>query len=86
MSRKKLKRFKFIKDLCVVSGVIGFLMVATVPDDIPTELLISRALIGTAVVVLSFFSHRFVTGLERYKKSTRERQFHMYSLKNSTQE
>lgn len=85
MSRK-MKKFKVMKDLCVVSGVIGFLILATIPDDMPINLFVIRILIGTAVVVLSFFTHRFVTGLERYKKSTRERQFHMYSLKNSTQE
>lgn len=86
MSRRKLKKIKFVKDLCVVSGVIGFLMVATIPDDMPMDLFVIRILIGTAVVVLPFFSHRFLTGLERYKKSTREQHFHMYSLKNSIQE
>lgn len=86
MSRRKLKKIKFIKDFCVVSGVIGFLMIATIPDDMPMDIFVIRVLIGTAVVVLSFFTHRFVTGLERYKKSTLEHNFHMYSLKNSIQE
>lgn len=86
MSRRKLKKIKFIKDFFVVSGVIGFLMIATIPDDMPMNIFVIRVLIGTAVVVLSFFAHRFVTGLERYKKSTREQHFHMYSLKNSIQE
>lgn len=86
MRRRKLKRIKFIKDCCSVSGVVGFLILATIPDDLPVEIFAIRVLIAMSVMALSYITHRFMSGLERYKKSTRERQFHMYSLKNTTQE
>lgn len=74
MSRTKLKKFKFIKDFCISTGIIGFLIVSTIPDDMPMDLFFIRMIVGSILFILSFFTHKFVSGYERYvaNNSTRK--------------
>ena len=90
MQRRKLRKYRIMQDFCKVTGVIGLAILITTSDALPTDAILVHGFSGLAIMWLSYTVHRFLKGYERYKilqeqkKSTSERNFKMYSLKNPT--
>ena len=89
MQRRKLRKYRIMQDCCVVTGVIGAVILFTTSDALPADAILTQGFAGLAIIWLSYTAHRFLKGYERYKilqeqkKSTRERKFRMYSLKKT---
>lgn len=88
MQNRKLIKFRYLREGCTVSGVIGFLLLASIPDNIPEEMIVARAAVALLVMLLSWTTYWYSYLLEnqyiRYpkhetdktKKSAQNRQIH----------
>ncbi len=89
MQRRKLRKYRIMQDFCVVTGVIGAVILFTTSEVLPMDAILTQGVSGITIMCLSYIAHRFLKGYEKYKilqeqkKSTRERKFRMYSLKNT---
>lgn len=65
MQRRKLRKLRWLREGCMTSGVIGFLILASIPDNLPGRMILARAVIALLVMVLSWITYRCTKCMER---------------------
>lgn len=65
MQRRKLRKLRWLREGCMTSGVIGFLILASIPDNLPVRMILARAVIALLVMALSWITYRYAQCVER---------------------
>lgn len=75
MQKRKLKKFKYMRQGCMISGVAGFLLLASIPDNMPDGMIIVRAVTALLVMALSWITYRYIQYMEcRYIQILKRKQ------------
>ena len=74
MQRRRLRKLRWLREGCVTSGVIGFLIMASIPDNLPGRMILARAVIALLVMALSWITYRYIRCVERRYIQTQNRQ------------
>ena len=65
MQRRRLRKLRWLREGCMTSGVIGFLILASIPDNMPERMILARAVIALLVMVLSWITYQYIRCVER---------------------
>lgn len=64
MQRRRLRKLRWLREGCMTSGVIGFLILASIPDNMPGRMILARAVIALLVMALSWITYRYAQCME----------------------
>ena len=67
MQRRKLRKYRIMQDFCVVTGVIGAVILFTTSEVLPMDVILTQGVSGITIMCLSYIAHRFLKGYEKYK-------------------
>ena len=74
MQRRRLRKLRWLREGCMTSGVIGFFLLASIPDNLPGRMILARAVIALLVMVLSWITYRYAKCVECRYIQTQNRQ------------
>lgn len=64
MQRRRLRKLRWLREGCMTSGVIGFFLLASIPDNLPGRMILARAVIALLVMALSWITYRYTKCME----------------------
>lgn len=65
MQRRRLRKLRWLREGCMTSGVIGFFLLASIPDNLPGRMILARAVIALLVMALSWITYQYAQCMER---------------------
>lgn len=65
MQRRRLRKLRWLREGCMTSGVIGFFLLASIPDNMPGRMILERAVIALLVMALSWITYQYAQCMER---------------------
>lgn len=75
MQRRRLRKLRWLREGCMTSGVIGFFLLASIPDNLPGRMILARAVIALLVMALSWITYQYAKCVEcRYIQSQNRQQ------------
>lgn len=78
MQRRRLRKLRWLREGCMTSGVIGFFLLASIPDNMPGRMILERAVIALLVMALSWITYRYIQCMEhryiRIQKRNRQQE------------
>lgn len=74
MQRRRLRKLRWLREGCMTSGVIGFFLLASIPDNLPGRMILARAVIALLVMALSWITYQYAKCVECRYIQTQKRQ------------